>query len=84
MSGNATLVRLNEKSAAWLQDQADRIHDRYGRHLGRGPILEGIAGAFSEMKLEFADCASVPEVTVKVMRLMRPWAMGAVAKQGGA
>jgi hypothetical protein len=81
MPGNATLVRLNEKSAAWLQDQADRIHDRYGRHLGRGPILEGITGAFSEMKVELADCASVPEVTVKVMRLMRPWATGTNSKE---
>ena len=81
MPGKATLVRLNEKSGAWLQDQADRIHEKYGRHVGRAPILEGITAALAEMKINLDDCASAPEICVKLMRLLRPWAMGTTAKQ---
>jgi hypothetical protein len=69
-SNPATLVRLPEKSAAWLQDQADKIHKEYGKHMGRSPVLMACVDALAALKVDFSDCPNTQEITCKLMRLL--------------
>jgi hypothetical protein len=68
-----TLIRPSEKAAQYLAEQVEANRLRWGRHMGRGPLMEGVLEALKNLKVDFSGCASVPEVTVLVMRRMTPW-----------
>ena len=67
----AVLVRPTERSSAYLHQQDTQIRERCGRRIGQGPILSAVVTALSESKVSFADCQTGPEITVRLMRLLR-------------
>jgi len=66
---NATLMRLPDKAADWLEGQATELRRKYGRHIGRGPLASSLIEAAAILKLDFTDCQNTQEVVVKTMRL---------------
>ena len=66
---NATLIRLPDRAAAWLEWQADELRRKHGRHVGKGPVAGALVEAASILKLDFTDAQNYQELVVKAMRL---------------
>ena len=68
-----TLIRPSLEAGEYLAKEVEKNRGHWGRHMGRGPLMEGVLEALKNLKIDFSGCASVPEVTVLVMRRMTPW-----------